>query len=298
MVIFDKPLKHPIPVIAGAARQSIIASPAIGATLPRASALRLRPEADSAPRWDRLPHARTRVRSPLLLAALAVGLLAACSDQAIKRKDGTTAAKPWSVAGLAKSDIDDVVELHQRETIASLRLLTEKLYRRNPAELGKGGSPDLQAAIGRIFDPVNHWHLSPQRQLDWTASINNAFRPDFAGDRVRSLMAGALAMIMSSYSHKTEVYLLDSLDPQKLYNAARNVEIVAWRLSNSKNARGETLLLTNAVDPNGVQNLSFEREYGKLIATQDLIARVVEDRTNRTIRFGVFNAASLVFLPI
>lgn len=225
-------------------------------------------------------------------------LLASCSGQAIKRKDGTTSARPWSVSGLAKRDIDEVVELHQKEAIASLRLLTEKLYKRNPVELPRGGSPSVQAAVARIFDPLNHWHLSPQRELDWSASINNAFRADYAGDRIHALMCGVLTMLMAAYEHKTELYVLDNLDPQKLYNAARNIEIVAWRLSNTKKPSGEVLLLTNGIDHNGVQNLSFEREFGKLIATQDLIARVVEDKTNRAIRFGVFNAASLVFLPI
>jgi hypothetical protein len=240
----------------------------------------------------------TKTLQRFFLIVLSASLLASCGGQAIKRKDGTTSAKPWSVAGLAKGDIDDVIELHQKETIASLKLLTEKLYRRNPVELSKGGSADVQAAVARIFTPVNHWHLSPQRELDWAASINNAFREDFAGDRIHSLMTGVLTMVMSSYNHKTEVYLLDSMDAQKLYNCARNIEIVAWRLSNTKKSTGEVLLLTNGIDHEGVQNLSFEREYGKLIATQDLIARVVEDKTNRSIRFGVFNAASIVLLPI
>ncbi|NWG39297.1 MAG: hypothetical protein HXY27_04930 [Hydrogenophilaceae bacterium] len=234
----------------------------------------------------------------VFLSVLLISLLASCSSQPIKRKDGTTTARPWSLAGLAKRDIDDVVELHQKEAIASLKLLTEKLYRRNPAEMGKSGNTDLQAAVDRIFNPINHWHLSPQRQLDWSASINNAFREDFVGDRIHSLMTGVLTMVMSSYNHKTEVYMLDSMDAQKLYNSARNIEIVAWRLSNTKRANSELLLLTNGIGPDGVQNLSFEREFGKLIATQDLIARVVEDKTNRSIRFGVFNAASLVLLPI
>lgn len=240
----------------------------------------------------------TTILHRFLFVAISVSLFASCSSQAIKRKDGTSSAKPWSVAGLAKRDIDDVVELHQRESLSSLRQLTEKLYKRNPAEMGKGGITEVQAAVAKIFNPVNHWHLSPQRQLDWAASINNAFREDFSGDRVHSLMAGMLTMLMSSYNHKTEVYLLDSMDPQKLYNAARNVEIVAWRLSNTKKSSGEILLLTNGIGQDGVQNLSFEREFGKIIATQDLIARVVEDKTNRSIRFGVFNAASLVFMPI
>jgi len=240
----------------------------------------------------------TRILHRIFFTVLLVSLTVSCGNQAIKRKDGTTTAKPWSVAGLAKRDIDDVVELHQKEAIASLKLLTEKLYRRNPAEMGKSGITDVQAAVDRIFKPINHWHLSPQRELDWSTNINNAFREDFGGDRIQSLMSGVLVMVMSSYNHKTDIYMLDSMDAQKLYNCARNLEIVAWRLSNTKKANSELLLLTNGTGADGVQNLSFEREFGKIIATQDLIARVIEDKTNRNIRFGVFNAASLVFMPI
>lgn len=203
-----------------------------------------------------------------------------------------------SLSGIAKGDIDDVTELAQREAIAGLKRLTEKLYRRNPAELQKNSAASMEAAIVNIFGPLNHWHLSPRRQLDWQASINNAFSETFAGDRIDALMTGLLTMVMASYDHKTETYVLDSLDPQKLYNSARNVEIAVWRLSNAKNPAGELLLLSNGVDPSGVANLSFEREFGKLIATQDLIARVIEDKTNRAIRFGVVNVASMVFLPI
>lgn len=224
--------------------------------------------------------------------------LAACSGKPIQRKDGTISERPASVAGIAKGDVDDVTEIAQREALASLKRLTEKLYRRNPAELQKNSAASMEDAVANIFNPLNHWHLSPRRRLDWQASINNAFSEEFAGDRVDALMSGLVTMVMVSYNNKTEVYVLDSLDPQKLYNSARNIEIATWRVSNAKNASGELLLLSNGIDPNGVANLSFEREFGKLIATQDLIARVIEDKTNRAIRFGVVNAASLVFLPI
>lgn len=233
----------------------------------------------------------------VLTLLLCLGL-AACSGNPIKRKDGTTSERPLSISGIAKGDVDDVTEIAQRETIASLKRLTEKLYRRNPAELQKNSAASMEAAIAKIFDPVNHWHLSPRRNLDWQTSINNAFKEDFAGDRIDALMTGLLTMVMATYNHKTEIYILESLDPQSLYNGARNIEIAVWRLSNAKKSSGEILLLTNGVDPNGIYNLSFEREFGKLIATQDLIARVIEDKTNRAIRFGVVNAASLVFLPI
>ncbi len=234
----------------------------------------------------------------LFLILLSASLLAACSGKAIQRKDGTGSGRSLSLTGIAKSDVDDVAELAQRETIASLRRLTEKLYRRNPSELRKNPAANMEAAVAQIFAPHNHWHLSPRRKLDWETSIRRAFDETYAGDRIEALMAGLLTMVMASYDHKAEIYLLDSLDPQKLYNAARNIEIAAWRLSNAKNANGEPLLLSNGMDAGGVANLSFEREFGKLIATQDLIARIMEDKTRRTIRFAVVNVASMVFLPI
>ena len=73
---------------------------------------------------------------------------------------------------------------------------------------------------------------------------------------------------------------------------------MVWKLSNARNLRGETILLSNGFDANGVVNLSFEREFGKLIGIQDALAKVIEDKNNRTIRFGVVNLASMIFLPI
>ena len=71
-----------------------------------------------------------------------------------------------------------------------------------------------------------------------------------------------------------------------------------WKLSNAKRANGELFLHTNALDAQGVANLSFEREYGKLIGIQDTLAKIIEDKTNRAIRFGVVNVATMLFLPI
>lgn len=54
--------------------------------------------------------------------------------------------------------------------------------------------------------------------------------------------------------------------------------------------RGEPLLRANGPDGSGGVNPSFEREFGKLIGIEDTLAKVVEDKSNRAIRFG--------FLPI
>jgi len=234
---------------------------------------------------------------PLLIVGVALSL-AACSSQPIQRKDGSSTARPFSVVNLVKSDVDTVTEIHQKEALAALRRLSEKLYRRNPAEWRKSNFTSAEQAVGDIFAPLEHWQLSSRQTLDWKAGIFSAFREDYAGDRIKSLMEGLVTMTMASYDNKTELYLLDNLDPQKLYNTARNFEVVAWKLSNAKNTRSELMLLSNAVDANGVSNLSFEREFGKLIATQDLIALTIEEKTNRTIRAGVIDTATFILFPI
>jgi hypothetical protein len=104
-------------------------------------------------------------------------------------------------------------------------------------------------------------------------------------------------MIMASYNDKAEFYVLDELDPQKLYNSARNVEIAVWKLSGMRNGRGELFLLSNENDANH-RNLSFEREFGKLIAQQDTLARIIAEKSNRTIVRAIQSVASAVFLPI
>jgi len=238
-------------------------------------------------------------RIPALLACLlTAALLTACSSQPIQRKDGSSSARSFSVRNLAKSDVDTVVEIHQQEVIAILKTLTLKLYRRNPREWRSAGHASADAATAAIFEPVERWNLAPQKDLPWETTLLDSWRPGFAGDRVKALMEGLLVMHMAAFGHQTEFYLLTEIDAQKLYNAARNTEAVAWKLANARNERGEPILLSNSMDAGGVANLSFEREFGKLIGIQDTLARVVEDKNNRAIRFGVVNVATMVFLPI
>ena len=59
------------------------------------------------------------------------------------------------------------------------------------------------------------------------------------------LTSGLGSMIQAAFNDKTELFLLDDLDPQRLYNAARNVEIAVWKLSNARDPRGELYLLSN-----------------------------------------------------
>jgi len=203
----------------------------------------------------------------------------------------------FSASDLLKSDIDSAAEVHFRESLASVKLLVEKLYRRNPRELRKGRAATLESAMARAFDPGARWsfpELDNRRGID---ALQLAFRSDFAGDRVFAFGVGLGSMIAQAYNDKTEFYIIDSLDAQRLYNAARNVEIAAWKLASSRTPNGEPLLLSNDMSIHA-PNLSFEREIGKLIAYQDALALVMAQRTNRTIRRVTQSLATAVFLPL
>ena len=203
----------------------------------------------------------------------------------------------FRAADLLKSDVDAAAELHLEESLASARLLMEKLYRRNPRELKKSGFLTVEAAVERGFDPKYGFRLPELKGAHGTEAIQLALKPEYAGDRVFAFSVGLAGMVLRAYGDKTDIYLTDTLDPQKLYNAARNVEIAAWKLANARDVQGQLLLLSNEATAE-VKNLSYEREFGKLIAYQDVMARVSAQRTNRVIRRSTQFIATAIFLPI
>lgn len=235
-----------------------------------------------------------RIALPLLIATL---LLGGCANQNIQHKDGKSSARGFSVANLAKSDVDIASELAQREALKSLRVLTEKLYKRNPQEYRKAGMESVDAATARLFDEVPKWPDSHLAKLNWEEYFKLTFLEGYTGDRVYSFMSALTSMVMASYNHKTQFFITDELSSQKLYNSARNIEIAVWKLSNAKLPSGAKYLVTNTLEGE-VANLSFEREFGKLIADQDLLAVLIEDRSNRAITRTLQGVASFVFLPI
>ena len=91
--------------------------------------------------------------------------------------------------------------------------------------------------------------------------------------------------------------MLDDLNEQKLYNCARNVEIAIWKMSSARSATGELLLLSNELDPAN-PNLSFEREFGKVIGLLDFLSRIVADKNGRTVTRLTQSIATALFLPV
>ena len=195
---------------------------------------------------------------------------------------------------LAKSEVDRIADTSRSEVIDGLMLIADKLYRRNPREWKKSGLASREEALERLRKRQAPADLTGLREGQAAAQ---AFTEAYTGDRVAALMFGLLTMVDAAYDHKDEFFLLDSLNEQKLFNCARNMDIAIWKLGHDRNAAGELFLLSNELDPAN-RNLSYEREFGRLMGLLEFFARIVADRNGRTLSRGVHAVATSIFLPV
>ena len=223
--------------------------------------------------------------------------ISGCASQSKQADGNDPKPKQFKLKSLAKRDVDTVAEIHLNETFKHLRVLMIKLYKRNPSEWKKNGHANIEATVAWVFDRKTAWTFEELHDKRSIESIRLAFDKTFKGDRVMAFIVGLVTMIIESYNNKTEFYVFEKLDPQKLYNAARNIEIAVWMLSNWRDDKGKSWLLSNS-QSGEPPNLSFERNFGKIIGLQDAIAVIIADKTNRTIKHVILGVASAVFLPI
>jgi hypothetical protein len=209
---------------------------------------------------------------------------------------GCVRSSDFHIKNFAKTDIDVVSEIHMNQAISLLKTLTQKLYKRNPFELQKVKGRTIDSRLQQIFQcPALEKH--PELDFkDSTDAILLGLEPEFKGDRIFALMVGLYTMIHKSYNSKCELFMLDYLNEQTLYNSARNIEIFIWRLKNRYTDNGRLFVLTNSLDGE-VENLSYERIFAKLISLQDTMALIVATRTGRMIKEAV-QIAGMAFLPI
>lgn len=227
--------------------------------------------------------------STLLLSACASGPQG--KDKPVpEQRDRTTLNQ------LGKSDFDRMADVEMRENTESLKTLMVKLYKRNPQELKKTTSSPLEKMVDWVFDGDHNWQFDSIQNKQGTDAIFLAFKPEYEGDRVLPFIVGLQTMMITAHGGKTEFYLPDNIDPQKVYNAARNVEIAAWKLSNARDANGKLYLLTNEINEKE-RNLSFEREFGKIVGRTDLFAISLAEKSQRFITRIIQNLATAAFLP-
>jgi len=231
------------------------------------------------------------------LILLIVTVLSACSHAPTENKLVATDPDTDGIERLVKSDIDEVIEIHQRTVIRDLKKLMLKLYRRNPAMRQDKNSRSIEQSVALVFSMPMDAVYPDWRHKKGSDIIRLAFDDAYKGDRVFALIVGLRKMLMASYDNHTEFYFLTSIDEQKLYNSARNIEIAAWLLSDKRDKNGKLLILSDSM--HGKQlNLSFQRLIGRMIATQDNLAEVIAHKEGRIIKSVVIRTATLAFLPI
>jgi hypothetical protein len=227
------------------------------------------------------------------LVILLVLMLAGCATK--MGKDGRTESSV-DVKYLAKSEVDRVADTTRTEVMDGLMLIADKLYKRNPKEWKKAGMASREAALERLRNRF-YRNLPELGGLREGQAASLAFTETYTGDRVAALMLGLLTMADAAFEHRAEFFLLDTLNEQKLFNCARNMEVAVWKLGNDRNAAGELYLLSNELDPAN-RNLSFEREFGRLMGLLDLMAKIVADRNGRGISRLTQAVATTIFLPV
>ncbi len=198
---------------------------------------------------------------------------------------------------LGKSDFDRMADHEIRENIQSLKSLMIKLYKRNPVELKKSTSEDAEKMVNWVFNGNHNWNFEAINNAQGTDAIYLTFNEDYKGDRVLPFIVGIYTMLIKAHGGRKEFYLFDSIDPQLLYNASRNLEIAAWKLSNTKDTSGNLFLLANEINQKE-NNLSFEREFGKIIGRTDFVAFTLSEKMERSITRIIQNLATGLLIPI
>jgi hypothetical protein len=239
----------------------------------------------------------------LAIITTLITMLTACAN--ISNNTATQPAKTIpeqqdrsTINQLGKGDSDRMADVELRENTESLRLLMLKLYKRNPHELQKSTTDVAEKMVNWVFngETQHHYQFESINNQQGTEAVFLAFKPEFTGDRVLAFIVGLQTMLLRAHGNKTDFYLNDSIDPQHMYNVSRNIEIAAWKLSNARNETGELYLITNEI--NGKEkNLSFEREFGKMIGRTDLFAITLAEKSQRIISRVVQSLATAVFLP-
>ncbi len=234
----------------------------------------------------------------LALLSIFILVITACSQTPGKPKIAAANLTEAGVSRLAKSDIDEVVELHQQAVMQDLKKLMIKLYYRNPSQRFDKDKRTIEESVDRIFNRPYYYGYSHWETMSGTDIIRLAFDVDYhVNDRVLAFIVGLRKMLMASYDNHLEFFFLTSLSEQKLYNSARNIEIAAWLLAETRDKDGKLLIVSDSVE-NEIRNLSYQRLIGRMIATQDNLATIISHKEGRLIKTVVMKAASMVFLPI
>jgi hypothetical protein len=236
------------------------------------------------------------MRRPLVLAVVFTFFASGCSQQ--QERDIAKQFSNGKPDELFQTSVDRMATLGMRDNLQSLYLLMSKLYLRNPSQWRQSGYPDAVTAARQIRQAIEQRRplpaLGDRRDL---AALSYSLSPEFRGDRVGAFIYAIGSMLVTAHGGRTEFYVMDSINPQFVSNAARNIEKATWLLSQRQDASGALLLFSNEISEEAT-NLSFAVEFGKIVARLDLLTQILDERYRR---IGLNYAQSLLlmnFLPV
>ena len=118
-------------------------------------------------------------------------IITACSSTSDKQKIAAANLNDAGVSRLAKSDIDEVVELHQQAVMRDLKQLMIKLYYRNPSQRFDKGKRTIEETVDRVFKRPYYYGYSHWETMSGTDIIRQAFDIDYhINDRVLAYIVG------------------------------------------------------------------------------------------------------------
>ncbi|MDB5732688.1 MAG: hypothetical protein JWQ03_2583 [Variovorax sp.] len=197
--------------------------------------------------------------------------------------DSTQRADAYRNREWLQSGANRVANLALRDNLQSIRRVQLTLYRRNPREWRKW-APSADEATQRVWDAVMQGTPLPELHgATGVEAIRMALEPGpqaFQGDRVAALVVGWVTMLRQANGDTWEQTMIDGVNAENAYRAARNMEISLWLLASRTDANGQPLLLSTEIGERG-RNLVADRELSKVVARLDLLAAQADEKYRR-----------------
>jgi hypothetical protein len=219
------------------------------------------------------PLLEPRIWLPGICAAALV--LAGCTS--------TQRAEPYTHEEWLQTGTNRIANLALRDNIQSVKRVQLSLYRRNPREWKKWAT-SADEATQRTWDAIQQ--DQPLPDLHGSAGIDAirlAFETTpkaYEGDRVAALVVGWAWLLKQANGNTWEQTMLDGVNAENSFRAARNVEISLWLIGSKTGPDGKPLLLATEISDRG-RNLLVDRELSKVVARLDLMAAQADEKYRR-----------------